>query len=272
MALKQEQIDMLNRPLPPDVIRKREGFDYVEGWWVKAKATEIFGHDGWSTRIVSLDCVVDQEYQGRKGTGYIVGYTCRMVVDVHGVCGHEDVGCGEGIDYHSRVKAHEGAAKEAVTDAMKRAMTCLGNQFGLCLYDKEKKGVADPIQDEVNDLADRIEAMAARLHNGHGASYIDETMRVIREKRGRDYKSIRDLNVGLLKNWSAKLAKKINSQPPETQPEKQPESQTETQTTQDKESNDAERQQGDFGWQPNAGPGDAVSVVERRGDTSWASH
>lgn len=35
--------------------------------------------------------------------------------------------------------AHEGAAKEAVTDAIKRAMRSYGNQFGNSLYDKSKQ-------------------------------------------------------------------------------------------------------------------------------------
>jgi DNA repair and recombination protein RAD52 len=35
--------------------------------------------------------------------------------------------------------AHEGGAKEAVTDAIKRTLKSFGNQFGLSLYDKSRQ-------------------------------------------------------------------------------------------------------------------------------------
>jgi hypothetical protein len=41
-------------------------------------------------------------------------------------------------------EAHALAAKEAETDATKRALSTFGNPFGLALYDKEQKGVRKP--------------------------------------------------------------------------------------------------------------------------------
>lgn len=55
----------------------------------------------------------------------------------------EDVGFGTGID-KTLAQAHEGAAKEAVTDALKRAMRSFGNQFGNSLYDKSRKQTQQP--------------------------------------------------------------------------------------------------------------------------------
>src|SRR4029078_5751042 len=41
-------------------------------------------------------------------------------------------------------EAHEAAAKEAETDATKRALVTFGNAFGLCLYDKVQSGLRRP--------------------------------------------------------------------------------------------------------------------------------
>jgi len=49
----------------------------------------------------------------------------------------EDVGFGTGIS-KTLADAHEGGAKEAVTDAIKRTLRSFGNQFGNSLYDKSR--------------------------------------------------------------------------------------------------------------------------------------
>jgi len=51
-----------------------------------------------------------------------------------------DVGYGDGMEYTgSRITVHELAMKEAVSDAVKRALKNFGSQFGLDLYDKEAR-------------------------------------------------------------------------------------------------------------------------------------
>ncbi|MCB4743914.1 MAG: RAD52 family DNA repair protein [Sulfurovum sp.] len=49
----------------------------------------------------------------------------------------EDVGFGTGIA-KTLADAHEGGAKEAATDALKRSLRSFGNQFGNSLYDKSR--------------------------------------------------------------------------------------------------------------------------------------
>ena len=63
-----------------------------------------------------------------------------MRITVAGGAFHEDVGCGEGIAAR-RGQALDSAKKSAVTDAEKRCLRHWGNQFGLCLYDPQKRGV-----------------------------------------------------------------------------------------------------------------------------------
>jgi recombination DNA repair RAD52 pathway protein len=52
-----------------------------------------------------------------------------------------DVGFGDAVDYSgSTISVQELAMKEAVSDAVKRALKNLGDQFGLGLYDAERRG------------------------------------------------------------------------------------------------------------------------------------
>jgi DNA recombination protein Rad52 len=116
--------------------------DYLEGWHVINEANRIFGFGGWSYEILSLKqaCEVTQNTKGNN----VVAYICTISVLVDGVT-RQDVGYGSGIS-KSLGDAHEGATKEAVTDALKRALRTFGNQFGLALYDKEKRNIEDPKQ------------------------------------------------------------------------------------------------------------------------------
>jgi DNA repair and recombination protein RAD52 len=72
----------------------------------------------------------------------VVCYKATVQVLVHNEnhsqdVSREDVGFGTGVA-KNLADAHEGAAKEAVTDALKRALRSFGNQFGNSLYSKDK--------------------------------------------------------------------------------------------------------------------------------------
>ena len=117
--------------------------DYIEGWFAIAEANRIFGEGAWSYEIADLRLVSerDREIGPQKKPGFGVTYIARIVVTVGGVQ-REDVGAGHGYDVDCGL-AHESAIKEAVTDALKRALRTFGNPFGLALYDKERAGVQD---------------------------------------------------------------------------------------------------------------------------------
>jgi DNA recombination protein Rad52 len=118
--------------------------DYIEGWHAIAEANRIFGFDGWSYSIFALDVVSERPRDiGRdKKPGFGVTYTARVFVRVGDVT-REDVGAGHGYDVDCGL-AHESAIKEAVTDALKRALRTFGNPFGLALYDKSGDGIEEP--------------------------------------------------------------------------------------------------------------------------------
>jgi DNA recombination protein Rad52 len=118
---------------------------YIEGWWAIAEANRIFGFDGWQRETVTLH-MTGEPYQTparNGGHNWRVGYLARVVVRVWNGdtwIAREGTGYGSGIG-NDLNDAHESAAKEAETDAMKRALMTFGNPFGLALYDKQQANV-----------------------------------------------------------------------------------------------------------------------------------
>lgn len=152
--LTAEQKAELAKPLAKSAVKKNpKGFDYVEGWHAIAEANRIFGFDGWSRE--TLDLVQLGEPQQVNGN-WRVAYRCRVRVTVYAgerIITRDGTGYGSGIVKDIR-DAHEGAVKEAETDAMKRALMTFGNPFGLALYDKDKTNVCDdPPEPAVSDEA-----------------------------------------------------------------------------------------------------------------------
>lgn len=135
----------LSAKLEPDHIKKPGGKygpkgDYIEGWHAIAEANRIFGFDGWSYAVVELsECHPPRENKGNNGTTMAVSYIARIRVTA-GDVSREDVGFGSGFAAQLG-DAYEGAVKEAVTDALKRALRTFGNVFGLALYDKSRANV-----------------------------------------------------------------------------------------------------------------------------------
>lgn len=115
---------------------------YIEGWHAIAEANRIFGFAGWTTETVMLHvvnaspCLLGKDQK----PGHAVSYVARVRIVVSGVV-REGVGAGHGRDRDLGL-AHESAAKEAETDARKRALMTFGNKFGLALYDKEQRNVS----------------------------------------------------------------------------------------------------------------------------------
>jgi DNA repair and recombination protein RAD52 len=115
---------------------------YLEGYDIIDTANRIFGYDGWSYRIVSLEQISEEVNTNQN---HVIGYRAIVEVSVHhpdtqARITREDVGYGTGIA-RQFAAAHESAGKEAATDGLKRALRTFGNQFGNALYDKSQKQV-----------------------------------------------------------------------------------------------------------------------------------
>ena len=139
-SLTDEQLGMLGSALDRTKVAKRKQGNrdvfYVEGHYCIRKMNEIFGFLGWRRKTLRLENVCQsQEADGR----WTVSYLAEVEVEVdygEWSTGYTGCGAGHGINQKRLGDAIESAAKEAETDAMKRAMICLGDQFGLALYDK----------------------------------------------------------------------------------------------------------------------------------------
>ncbi len=113
---------------------------YIEGFDILATSNKIFGFGNWSYSIAKLEQVSQEQNQNQNN---VICYKAVVNVTVHDLTHsksvtREDVGFGTGIA-KTLADAHESGAKEAVTDAIKRAFRTFGNQFGNSLYDKSRQ-------------------------------------------------------------------------------------------------------------------------------------
>ena len=113
---------------------------YLEGFDIIETANKIFGYGNWDYSISKLEQVSQEQNQNQN---HVICYKAILTITVYDLqhsktVSREDVGFGIGIA-KTLADAHEGGAKEAVTDAIKRAMRSFGNQFGNSLYDKSRQ-------------------------------------------------------------------------------------------------------------------------------------
>ncbi len=140
----QSQHKALSQELESNRIKSRQKGDvelsYLEGFDVIDTANRIFGYGNWSYNVSTLEQVSQESNQNQN---IVICYKAIVVVKISDAkheypISREDVGFGTGIA-KSLADAHESAAKEAVTDALKRSLRSFGNQFGNSLYDKSKQ-------------------------------------------------------------------------------------------------------------------------------------
>ena len=139
----KNQLTSLNQELDLNRIKTREkgniNLSYIEGFDVIDTANKVFGFGNWSYSISKLDQVSQELNQNQNN---VVCYKAVVQIQIHNTnhtldVNRQDVGFGTGVA-KSLADSHENAAKEAVTDAIKRCFRSFGNQFGNSLYDKTK--------------------------------------------------------------------------------------------------------------------------------------
>ena len=139
----KEQIEILNEELNSNRIKTREkgniNLSYIEGFDVIDTANLIFGYGNWSYLISSLNQVSQEQNHNQN---FVVCYKAVVKLIIKDEnhtksISRQDVGFGTGVS-KTLADSHENAGKEAVTDALKRTLRSLGNQFGNYLYDKSR--------------------------------------------------------------------------------------------------------------------------------------
>jgi DNA recombination protein Rad52 len=145
MTFTATQVELLSRKLDAKHVKQRDGaagrkLNYIEYWWTVSEANRIFGYDGWSRETVEMRQISEKP----------IIYLARVRITAGGVI-REGTGAGMGIGSDIG-QSHEKAAKEAESDACKRALSTFGSQFGLALYDKEMEGVtnSDDVDNQYN--------------------------------------------------------------------------------------------------------------------------
>jgi DNA repair and recombination protein RAD52 len=158
----------LHQPLDPANIKGRTkggaSLSYVEAWFVIAEANRIFGALNWNRETIY--CKEVSAEKNDKGN-HVIGYEAKVCITVN-IDGKTVVrhgtGNGSGIS-KTLFDAYEGAAKEAETDAMKRAFMTFGNPFGLALYDKDQAGVGVSPEKEAEMAIKQQRASDEKFHN-----------------------------------------------------------------------------------------------------------
>lgn len=161
--------------------------DYIEGWFAIAEANRIFGHGNWSYSVDSLTLLDREQIKVRDRYGKEVeqwraAYEALVTVTV-GDVKRQDVGYGQGQAKVPNIgDALESAGKEAVTDALKRALRTFGYPLGLALYDKSKAHVGvdapePPHDPETGEVRDDQPA-------GMGTDSFSQFMGNVRERAG----------------------------------------------------------------------------------------
>lgn len=164
----EEQQRKLADVLDKRDVKTRRGEDgktvpYVEGWYVIAKANEIFGPGNWDAETTDMrrehePIFIDESdphspaYQPdekrRRKPHVVVTYSARVRLTIYSPDGSRKI-VRERTGGHRGFAATAGMAienciKAAETDATKRAFASLGHVFGLALYDKDYRHVGDP--------------------------------------------------------------------------------------------------------------------------------
>lgn len=117
---------------------------YLEGDVVIQAANRIFGHDGWSTYTESPveRFEIGIKVKDRKEI-VVYTYTVPVRCEFHGLLEDGTIhtiskgDIGKNSTQSEAFQQHEMAISGCATDALKRCMRHLGNQFGLTLYDKD---------------------------------------------------------------------------------------------------------------------------------------
>lgn len=144
----------LDENIPREAVSQRKAgggisLSYLEGWYVIDRLNKVFGQGNWQYETVKIEKTAEREVfnaAGKSGRGVAFLATVQLTVDIdEQVVQFTDVGAGTGIDYGNGLTADESAAKEAVTDALKRCAKNLGMSMGLALYDKTQEYVDDSV-------------------------------------------------------------------------------------------------------------------------------
>jgi len=141
--LSETQIEQLLKGVNPNRVASRRGgggksLAYMEAWDIKAHMIRVFGFGLWSWDVIDADLVFEE----KGDRNWEVGYRVIGSLRIHQT-GASYTEAAVGIaSLPSRGEAHDMAVKTGESDAFKRAVINLGDNFGLSL---NKNGQTAPV-------------------------------------------------------------------------------------------------------------------------------
>lgn len=168
----------------------KAGLSYLEGHDVIRELNTAFDFQ-WSHQVHGLELVGTREYKNNRGTEMVQPYyiaRCTIVANIgteeeNKVISHDGIGGGSAnMPANNIAEAHEFAAKEAETDAIKRAAMKFGDRFGLALYDKEQPNVSKPYNPK--EAAASLFAQVSKTHGMSKESTIEHIQAAITKIMG----------------------------------------------------------------------------------------
>lgn len=138
--LTPDQIAQLLKPIHPSRVSKdRNGYSHVEGYEQRAHLNRLFGFARWSGETTAMELVFESSEEKNGRTGWTAAYRAQYTLTIHSYDGAKlatyiEWAMGDARNQPVRAEAHDLAVKMAETQALKRAASNLGDQFGLGLY------------------------------------------------------------------------------------------------------------------------------------------
>lgn len=123
---------------------------YVEAWDIKATLIRVFGFGNFSaevieSKILKLDEVPQSRDPQKMNWRAVAQATVRLTIHLTGAVYTETAIASQSVPDIG--EAGDFAIKTAESDALKRAATYLGTQFGLSLYDGTRRDVVRVLLD-----------------------------------------------------------------------------------------------------------------------------
>lgn len=146
--LTAAQLHLLHQNLHPSRVAERQQGNssktlrYLEAWDIRAMLIRVFGYGGFSAEVTESKISHESQYEApnqrdgeRPRMLWRIGAVCTVRLTIHqtgAVYTETAVASQSGPDWG---EVADFAVKTAESDALKRAATNLGTQFGLSLYD-----------------------------------------------------------------------------------------------------------------------------------------
>ena len=200
-----KQLEQLEDQLDLKRVKSRDKgnitLSYLEGFDIIETANRVFGYGNYSYDIESLDHIITEQNHNQN---FVVSYKATVKIKVYDSdhiksISRTDVGTGTGIA-KTQADAHEASCKEAVTDALKRALRSFGNQFGLSLYDKSKNHTPqsqtnNSNYNQVPNNNNQHYNQRANNSNNHYNASTQNTQQQVIYKHSQDFSQL--INLGL---------------------------------------------------------------------------